>query len=261
MNTTGFISHIPEFLSFLEDDQNKSVHTASNYKRYLFRFETFCRKVGIHSISDETFKTYDHWLVDEFSHSNKNARIALKTVNYHLSALRSYLRYLRVMNIWVFDYRKVHLHEISRVRVTKKLKKQELHTLLSSPSGRDIKSLRDRAILLVLAYTDLRVSELTSLDRSMLSEGGETLTVYKKNGLYTEYNLPITVQSILMDYLDLRSDTEEALFANNGKRSSKSGETRLTPRSIERIVRYYKEREGLEVHVTPHVLRISGNDI
>lgn len=56
-------------------------------------------------------------------------------------------------------------------------------------------------------------------------------------------------------YLKARKDMSDALFVNIAR--GKSGNERLTPRSIERIIKVYAAKAGITKKVTPHVLRHS----
>ena len=69
----------------------------------------------------------------------------------------------------------------------------------------------------------------------------------------------------IKEYLAKRKDMEEAMFvniSNKGQSLKKSprtilGNQRLTPRSIERTVKYYAIKTGISKKVTPHIIRHS----
>src|SRR5262249_53834539 len=58
-------------------------------------------------------------------------------------------------------------------------------------------------------------------------------------------------------YLDKRGDIDEALFVQMGKNSKNAKDLRLTPRSVERIIKHYATKAGITRKVTPHVIRHS----
>ena len=59
--------------------------------------------------------------------------------------------------------------------------------------------------------------------------------------------------------MDKRSDMDDALFTQLGSFASKLGKNslRLTPRSVERIVKHYAVKAGISKKVTPHIIRHS----
>jgi len=71
-----------------------------------------------------------------------------------------------------------------------------------------------------------------------------------------------TAKRALKDYLAKRTDVDDALFIRIGRGGEKSlaqqeGELRITPRSVERLVKHYAIKAGISKKVTPHVIRHS----
>lgn len=110
---------------------------------------------------------------------------------------------------------------------------------------------RDRAIILMLFTTGLRVSELCSLKIKDVDFKRGVVRVYR-NKTSREDELPIAdfallaLRETINGYDD--KGPEAPLFQN------KYGEA-LTPRSVQRILQKAKERAGINSKVTPHVLR------
>ena len=149
---------------------------------------------------------------------------------------------------------------------------EELERLLNSPAveaaGGDpeskargtttIKALRDRAILELLFSTGLRVSELCSLNLDSVDLKKDEFSVRGKGEKVRVVFLSPSAKRALKDYLAKRGDMSEALFINfkPGKKIAKGEEPeRLTPRSVERLVRRLAVKAGISKKVTPHVLR------
>ena len=109
---------------------------------------------------------------------------------------------------------------------------------------------RDHAIITLMAYTGLRVSEVTGLDCEDINLGERTLTVVSGKGdkdRMVVFAQPTAVA--LRRWLEARDDVgHSALFLN------RSG-SRITPRSLQRIVKKYADDAGIRKTVTPHVLR------
>ena len=129
---------------------------------------------------------------------------------------------------------------------------EELDRILQAPEGPPaggLRVLRDKAILELLFSTGLRVSELCSLNRDQINEAksGE-ISIRGKGGKIRVVFISETAKQAIKNYLSKRTDTEEALFVSISN-------SRLTSRSIERIVNFYAIKAGISRKVTPHTLR------
>jgi len=119
---------------------------------------------------------------------------------------------------------------------------EELERLLKAPEGGDLKILRDRAIVELLFSTGLRVSELAGLDRDSVDLNKEEFSVRGKGEKVRVVFLSSRAKKALKEYLEKREDISEKLFP-------------ITPRSVERLLKYYAAKAGISKKVTPHVLR------
>lgn len=129
-------------------------------------------------------------------------------------------------------------------RMKKALSDEELECL-----RRNCVQERDLAIIEFLYSTGVRVSELTSLNRSDVNFDGKNVIVYGKGSKERETYLNATACMHLKEYLNIRSDKEEALFV-----SIKAPHTRLTVSGVEEILRKLGRRTGIE-KVHPHRFR------
>jgi site-specific recombinase XerD len=125
---------------------------------------------------------------------------------------------------------------------------------LKAADSADERTLRDRAILELLFSTGLRVSELCSLD-SDIDLSRDELSVRGKGDKVRVVFISPAAKSAVTTYIKARKDMGEALFVNIAK-GRERGE-RLTPRSIERLIKTYAAKAGITKKVTPHVLRHS----
>jgi site-specific recombinase XerD len=128
--------------------------------------------------------------------------------------------------------------------------------------------LRDKAILELFFSTGLRLSELCSLNRD-LDLSKDEFSIRGKGEKVRVVFLSDSAKEAIREYLKSRKDMDEPLFIqysrNTGNkrpnlgstRSSASDTNRLTPRSIERIVKLYAIVAGISKKVTPHVIRHS----
>ncbi|OGZ03982.1 MAG: hypothetical protein A2648_00040 [Candidatus Lloydbacteria bacterium RIFCSPHIGHO2_01_FULL_41_20] len=252
-----------EFLEHLEIERGRSLKTVENYGHYLDRFLGFLKSDSPKVITDDVIREYRLWLNRQFSSPAKNLQSKIsvgetlkkKTQNYYLIALRSFLKYLRKRGIESFAPEKIELAKISE-RSLDLIEPKDLQRLLSAPDGDDIKSLRDKAILELFFSTGLRVSELCSLSRD-LDLSRDEFSVRGKGEKVRVVFLSESAKEAIKKYLGERVDIDDALFVQYGPGAKEKNDLRLTPRSIERIVKYYASKAGISKKVTPHVIRHS----
>ncbi|TSC61053.1 MAG: putative Tyrosine recombinase xerD [Parcubacteria group bacterium Athens0416_74] len=134
----------------------------------------------------------------------------------------------------------------------------ELERLMSGPKGDDVSSLRDKAILELFFSTGLRVSELCNLNQD-LDLTRDEFSVRGKGEKVRVVFLSPSAKKAVAEYLKKRGDMSEALFVSYGRGGKSKGKdlSRITPRSIERIVKQYAVKAGITRKVTPHVIRHS----
>jgi site-specific recombinase XerD len=122
-----------------------------------------------------------------------------------------------------------------------------------------IQGKRDKAILEVLFSTGLRISELTHLDRDKLDLDRREFGVVGKGGKARVVFLSSRAADWVKQYLLARKDSSKALFVRhrNADEVSDGEKLRLTPRSIQRMMKKYVRKIKLPIEVTPHVLRHS----
>ncbi len=248
---------IQDFLEYLEIEQNRSLKTIENYQRYLERLVEFAGDVEIKKIDSELLRKWRLWLnrLEKDGYSNVSAT----TQNYHLIALRSFLKFCSKRGIDTLPPEKVELARIKRKQVTF-LNEEELEALFAQPDVNTKIGLRDRTILELLFSGGLRVSELTNLDKEHVSTKRREFTVRGKG----QKDRPIFMSEAAAAWIDLyakeRTDSSSALFIRYGgtKQVDNSGDfLRLTPRSIQRIIARYSKLAGITKKVTPHTLRHS----
>ena len=247
-----------EFLEYLEIEKGRSLKTVENYDRYLARFFEFTKISSPKSIDDTSIREFRLWLNRQTARDGKLGKETLKkkTQNYYLIALRSFLKYLMKRNIDSLSPERIELAKTSE-RHLDLISIEELTRLLEAPDGDDLKSLRDKAMLEMLFSTGLRVSELCSLPRDLDLKKDE-ISVRGKGEKVRVVFLSDGAKDAVRKYLAKRVDMDDALFVNLGKINTSNKETsRLTSRSVERIVAQYAIKAGISKKVTPHVIRHS----
>lgn len=244
-----------EFLEYIEIERGRAVKTVENYDRYLTRFFTWGTITNTKDITEEKVREFRLWLNRQPGAAKDSMK--RRTQNYYLIALRAFLKYLRKRDIPSLSPEKIELAKVPERHIDL-ISETELHRLLAAADGADERSLRDRAILELLFSTGLRVSELCALD-SDLDLSRDDFSVRGKGDKVRVVFLSDVAKEAVRAYLKVRTDMEPALFVSvpRGKETKKRTPTRLTPRSIELLIKTYAAKAGITKKVTPHILRHS----
>lgn len=248
-----------QFLEYIEIERGRSALTVRNYDHYLTRFFTWLDSDRISAITAHKIRAYRLWLnrLPVENASNETGTLKKRTQNYHLIALRAFLKYLRKHEIPCIDPETIELAKTPD-RMLDIISQEEIERILNAPDTTTIIGLRDKCILELLYATGLRVSELCALSRD-LDITAEGFSVRGKGEKVRLVYLTEIAQKTLKEYVGKRADADEALFIQYGKsaqsRAERNIDLRLTPRTIERIVKHYAIKAGITRHVTPHTMR------
>ncbi len=243
-----------DFYDYLLIERNRSEKTKINYEHYLRRFLDFARISDPRDITSELVRTYRLHLNGLKTIGGKVLK--KQTQAYHLIALRNFLKYCAKRDIRTLSPEKIELGKMPS-RSIQCMDEDELSRLLGAPRGTDLRDLRDDAILKTLFSSGIRVSELTALNRNSIDFSRGEFTVRGKGDKLRVVFLSENAKSAIQKYLKQREDVEEALFIRIPKSGSfaTAENLRLTPRSIERLIKKYAAVAGVAKKVTPHSLR------
>ncbi len=245
-----------QFLEYIEIEKGRSVKTVENYDHYLNRFIDHAKIKDADDIDENSVREYRLWLNRQVGGNNRKTGDTLKkkTQNYHLIALRAFLKYIAKRGIKSLSPEYIELAKVGE-RHLDLITGEELKRLMNSPKGNELKDLRDKAILELLFSTGLRVSELCSLSRD-IDIGADQLSVRGKGEKIRVVFISDDAKSAIKKYLNKRTDVDDAMFVKaDGKERSEKEELALTRRSIERIVKQHAIKAGISKKVTPHVIR------
>ena len=264
--------YVREFLEYCEIERNKSLLTIRNYAHYLKRFIIYAAEIGItkpEQINLDTTRSYRLWLN---RYRGENGR-AFKPVtqNYHVIAVRAFLKYLIKRDVATLAPEKIELAK-NPAREVSVLNPDELKRILAATAREknEITRLRDYAILMTLFSSGVRISELTSLRQGSINlKSGEFTVRGKGDKLRLAFLSPDTLAA-LAAYLKKRTDNNPALFVSVGRGNSVTaaieGQAQavsrhqaagLTSRSVQRIVHKYAMLAGITHPVSPHTFRHS----
>ena len=241
-----------QFLEYLEIEKGRSIKTVENYDRYLTRFLAHTKAASPGDITETAVREFRLWLNRQSGTTNN---LKLKTQNYYLIALRAFLKYLRRQNIDSLNPERIELAKTA-ARDLDLITSLELERLMRSPSGNSLSALRDRAILELFFSTGLRVSELCALNRD-LDLSRDSFSVRGKGDKVRVVFLSPAAKSAVKSYEQKRGDVDEALFVQMARNAKGVKDLRITPRSVERLVKQYAVKAGITRKVTPHIIRHS----
>jgi site-specific recombinase XerD len=244
-----------QFLEYLEIEKGRGVKTVENYDRYLMRFLNYAKVKSPGQITEQMVREFR---IDLNRSAGVTGTMKKNTQNYHLIALRAFLKFLRKRDIESLNPERIELAKTSG-RDLDLITADELNRIMKAPSGDGLAALRDRAILELLFSTGLRVSELCNLNQD-IDLSRDEFSVRGKGEKVRVVFLSSSAKKAVAEYLKKRGDMSEALFVSYGKGFAKNVTKdlhRITPRSVERLVKQYAIKAGITRKVTPHVIRHS----
>jgi len=246
MNLTSLID---KYLIYLEYEKNMSPKTLENYSLWLRRLVDHCGDIHINDLNRMA-------LLDRRLALNKKG-LGKQTINYHIIAVRAFLKFLHKMDIECLAPDKLELAKIP-AREIHFLTQEEVDIILAAPDERtkkELKRRRDKAILRTLYGSGLRVSELVHLLKKDLPEDSQQFSITGKGGKRRAIFLTKDAYAVIREYLKHRQDDNPYLFINlsNNAKSSKN----LSRNGVEALVKKYAQLSGINKKVTPHVLRHS----
>jgi len=256
---------ISKYLEYCEVEKNLSQNTIRMYSFYLNDFvvwsEAFLKKVLVpDDLADDLIRKYRIDLNRRIS-TKSNNEFKRSTQKTFLVSLRAFLKFLIVEEkLAVLPPDQIILGK-SEDRIPKFLDVDQLKRLLEVQDLNRRSGMRDRAILMTLFSTGLRVSELVKLNIDDVNlKTGEFSVLGKGRKVRIVYLDKAAIDAI-QRYLNTRqNDPYKPLFLRySGKKMEvndfEGKSLRLTVRSVQRLVKKYVTRAGIAVDATPHTLR------
>jgi integrase/recombinase XerC len=238
------------FLDYLKVERQASPHTLRSYRDDLEVFGRFLEESQVGE-ADPTvanparLRRYSAWL-----HSQG---YSAATIARRLASLRSFFRYLRRHGTVSADPASGLRNPKQPTRLPRLLRIDDVIRLLDTIPLDSPLGMRDRALFETLYGGGLRVSELVGLNLDDLDFEAELVRVRGKGR--RERLSPVGRMAIrcIDQYLHVRvpkQGHEPALFLNRYG-------TRLTTRSVGRLLEEHLVRAGLKDAASPHTLRHS----
>jgi integrase/recombinase XerC len=262
-------AQLEEFLEHLRLNENASINTVRAYDSDLSQFLTFLsahvgrRRADLRP-DDFELSNIRAFLGDLHTRGNSRSSAARK-----LAAIRTFGRYLRREGVLDGDPAALVGTPKREQRLPAHLGETEMSRLLEMPDALQPLGRRDRAILELFYASGLRLSELVGLDVDDVNLSGRVVRVLGKGGKQriVPFNRP--AEAALRAWLK-----DWGTYADPGSGTRKRGQpplsrgkkvavplflnyqgTRLSTRSVDRLVRKYVAACSTRFGISPHALR------
>jgi integrase/recombinase XerC len=253
---------LARFRRYLAAERRLSPHTDVSYARDLAALAKFCDRMGIGD-----WGSLDAQHVRTFAAHAHAGGLSPRSIQRRLSAVRSFYQFLlRERSVEIASGKRapraardggnpaqgVRAPKSPR-RLPQTLDADQMARLLELPAGGGLTA-RDRALMELLYSSGLRLAELVGLDVGDLDLKDRTVRVLgkgRKSRIVPVGRMALTaLRAWLRERTALAAAAELALFVGRNGR-------RLGPRAIQARVDYWAKRQGLGVHVHPHLFRHS----
>jgi len=258
--TPAALEWLARFRRYLLSERRLSAHTDKAYARDLAALVKYCERSGVRD-----WAALDTQQVRAFAAHSHAGGLSPRSIQRRLSAVRSFYAFLlregaaalasagprtrRVKGNPAHDVRAPK----ARRRLPQTLDPDQMGRLLAIPAGEPL-SARDRAIMELLYSSGLRLAELVGLDLTSIDLKAREVRVLGKGRKTRIVPVGRAAAEALRGWLTERSGLtradEPALFVGRTGR-------RLGPRAVQNRVDYWARRQGLNLHVHPHLFRHS----
>jgi integrase/recombinase XerC len=241
---------IEAFLRHLELERRLSKHTVRAYAADLQQWTEFLKSEGM----EETPEGVNSKVIRAYLSAMARSGLSRRTIARRMAAIRAFHKYLRRDRPELSDPTAAVSTPKLPKRLPRPVPQEQIQALLAAPDQSPL-GLRDRAILEVLYATGMRASELVSLNIDSVDMARGEARVIGKGSKERLVLLGVPALEAVAEYVRLgrpalRPRDQEALFLNRFG-------TRLSDRSLRRILDKYIAKAGIALGVGPHALRHS----
>jgi integrase/recombinase XerC len=243
---------IDGFLRYLKIERNASELTLKSYSedfRSLYDYlEDRCG--GVNSVAQLDIATLRGYVA--YLHECQYAKT---TIARRLACLRSFLRYCQREGLITSNPAKALRTPRTGRKLPHFLTTEQIAQLLEAPPANEPEGLRDRAILETMYSAGLRVAELVGLNIDHWDRDANVLRVYGKGKKERIAPVGRYASKALMRWLEVRQPADNAGADDRAAVFLNRFGTRITTRSIGRMIEKYLKETGLDRQTSPHTLR------
>ena len=265
--------HLKAFLQYLKLNRHLSPHTVRAYENDVAQYLAF--------IAGESGKKMSELQPRDLAMSSARAHLAglnragkaRSSVARKLSALKTFVRYLRREEVIEHDPTAMAVAPKRDHTIPVFLSEAEVTRLIETPNTADPLGRRDRAVLELFYASGLRLSELVAIDLEDLNMSGRMVRVMgkgrKERLLPFNHSAADAIRAWMKDRAAILTVRKPPRAAKSVKRSSPQAPrpsdplfinyrgTRLTDRSVDRLLRKYVAQCSTRMGISPHALRHS----
>lgn len=237
------------FLEYLSVEKGLSLNTLLSYSQDIKKLFRFFQKEKI-----PWLRGGEEDLV-KFIHHQSRAGLSARSLARLISSVRSFYKFLILDGV----IKKTPAVNLSTPKIWFALPKfltiQEVELLLKQPKEKNIRGLRDKAMLELLYATGLRVSELVALKMKDFNLDDGFLLCRGKGGKERIVPMGFSAVTAVRKYLEaarikLFKKPSDFIFL-----TSRGGA--LTRQGFWKMLKKYAKQAGLDLKISPHVLRHS----
>ncbi|MGQ0732403.1 MAG: tyrosine recombinase XerC [Acidobacteriota bacterium] len=273
------IELLTAFLAYHRYNRNASPHTVRAYESDIRQYLASVARTTGRRVEALTLADLDAPTIQSHIAGLGRAGAARASVQRKISALRAFARYLRREGSLDHDPTALTVAPRRGQTLPAHLSEAEMTRLLEMPDTTHPLGRRDRAILELFYASGLRLGELESLNLDSIDLGARLVRVFGKGGKERIVPFNRACEGALRAWLRDRAVVlavprvvREASRRAPRSRAARGGGsrdrasdplfvnyrgTRLTGRSVDRLLRRYVAQTGTLVGVSPHALRHS----
>jgi len=250
---------IKKFTIHMEVERNLTPNTRNNYlidirqfQKFLTKNYTFAEDSGV-----DTLMHVDHMMLRAFLGSLYREKVKKVTISRKVTALRTFFNYL--LREGMVKNNPAEMIQAPRIEkyIPAFLSVDEMLALLKADGGTGAMAFRDRAIIELFYSSGIRLSELVGLNIGDIDFIQGLIKVRGKGRKERVVPVGDPALTVLREYLENRKEVSETLSYGGSKDPvfvGKSG-TRLSTRTVARILDKMVLMSGLKRKISPHVLR------
>ena len=240
--------YIDRYVEYLRNIKKSSENTIASYKRDLLKFVGYFQSKDLERLEDITETYITSYVLD----MEKNG-MSMATVSRNIASIKSFYAFLLRERIVDND----PAENIKPPKIVKKVPEiltiNEVNKLLSQPTNKTPKEVRDKAMLELLYATGIRVTELVTLKLTDVNMKLGFIECHDGDKVRTVPVAEVAQRALSRYITEVRDDMgggSDYLFFNcKGAPMSRQG--------FWKIIKYYAAKAGIDKDITPHMIRHS----
>ncbi len=243
---------LERFLRYCAEERGFSEHTLLAYRRDLAEFTRELDAGSAEALAGLTHRRLRAWMASLMRRGYRPS-----TVTRHLSAVKSYFRFLVKEGLIPRNDAALVVSPRQPSRLPSAMTVDDARGIIESVSGEGFEPSRDRCLLELLYSSGMRVSELAGLAVDRIEPSLETATVVGKGNRERLVIFGRPAREALRRYLPARRSILDSTGGTTGCLLVTAAGKPLGDRQVRRIVQRQRAAVGIAKRVTPHTFRHS----